>query len=636
MRFKTILVTLLLGGMLCLLGVTSALATQYNEAPMLRVKVAAGELPPVEERLPDEPLVVIAGGGEIGVYSGSMTVTYWISSLMTTEYPVNVEVPGYVKPIPNIIKAWEMNEDATEVTFFLHKGMKWSDGYPFTADDWIFWYKDIEGNTDLTPIRRTWYQIRGERGILTKIDDYTVRWTFTRTFGSFVDSMSEWPGRDVLQYAPAHYLKRFHVNYQQPNELEAKMKEEGFESWMDLFSTKMDRGNNPELPVLGAWVVKNERHSEIQIWERNPYFWKVDLEGNQLPYIDYVECPRTEGTEANLLKLIAGDLDFASKGCIALTTNFTIVMENQERGDYRPIRKTDGVGAANIGTMHCNVSHKDPVKRGLFNNLDFRKALSVAINRREVIDIALKREGIPSQVAPATGPPYFGERPEYKDYYTQHDPELANQLLDGIGLTERDDKGYRLGLDGKKLLIILQVQSGWYPEMPDIADMYKGYFAVVGLNAIVKPMPGGLIYALVDALEHDIFVRFFAGGNRLQSPANPYLFPLTASWHTAPAWARWVLTSGQQGEEPPDWVKQLAAIEDEAKAEVNMEKRIALYTKATLLHVNNLMPIGGLGTAGGIDSLFILSNRIRNVPVPMDMHMATSQLSSWYIPEERQ
>lgn len=636
-KFQMILVTMLCG-VLYLLGVTSALAVPYNESPMLKTMVAAGELPPVEERLPDEPIV--EDPLEIGVYGGVMTTTPWPPHYMTDEYILTVELPGYVKPMPNIAKAWEINEDATEVIFYLHEGMRWSDGALFTADDWMFWYNDVEGNTDLTPIRRTWYAIGGVHGLLTKIDDYTVKWTFVETFGSFVDSLAEWPNRGAQPFAPAHYLKQFHTDYASAEALEAKMKEGGYDTWMDLFGTKMDPygTNNPERPVLGAWIVQNELGSEIQIYERNPYYWKVDSAGNQLPYIDRIEVPRSAGMEANLLRVIAGEIDFCGQTCLGGLSNFTVVMENQENGDYRTVRKTEGEGAANVGTMFFNVSHKNPAKRELFNNLDFRKALSVALNRREIIDVGYKGVGLPSQVSPATGPPYYGEKPEYKDYYTQYDPELANQLLDGIGLTARDNEGYRLGLDGEKLLIVLNVISHWVPELPDIVDMYKIYFADVGLNTLVKPAPEEPIYEIVNALNHDVFIRFFAGGNILQSPANSYLFPRDAGWHTAPAWARWLLTDGEEGEEPPVWVKRLATIDGEAKAEIDLQTRFDLYEEAILLCVKNLMPVGVWGVAGGIDAQHIIKNRIKNVSDPLDGWFVgcSGRLHTWYIPIEEQ
>ena len=633
-RIKMFMVAALVICLAVFLGRLPVFAADYGEAPELRILVAAGVFPPVEERLPDEPLVVESA--EIGVYGGTLTTTTWPPHYMTDEYIITTEVPGYVKPAPNVIEAWEINADATEVTFYLRKGMKWSDGALFTADDWMFWYNDYEGNVELTPIKRTWYEIGGEHGVLSKIDDYTIKWTFVETFGSFLDSLAEWPTRGRIQFLPAHYLKQFHPDY--ATDLEAKMKAGGFDTWMDLFGTKKDDMNNPELPTLGAWTITNPKDSVIQIWIRNPYYWKVDPEGNQLPYVDSIEVPRDPGTEANLIKLIAGEFDFLGMGGVGALANFTIVMENQEKGDYRLIRITEGTGAANVGTMFLNVSHKNPAKRELFNNLDFRKALSVALNRREIIDVGYKGVGVPTQVSPATGPPYYGEDPRYKDYYTQYDPELANELLDGIGLTERDGDGYRLGPDGEKLLIVLNVISHWVPALPDIADMYKIYFAAVGINTIVKPAPEEPIYEIVNALDHDIFIRFFAGGNWLQSPANGYLFPRDSGWHTAPAWARWILTDGETGEEPPDWVKRLAAIDGEAKAEVDLQTRFDLYTEAVLLHVNNLMPIGVWGVAGGPTSRHIINNRVRNVVEPNDMHFVggSGQLSSWYIAKEDQ
>jgi len=171
-----------------------------------------------------------------------------------------------------------------------------------------------------------------------------------------------------------------------------------------------------------------------------------------------------------------------------------------------------------------------------------------------------------------------------------------------------------------------------------MTDMAKGYFASVGLNCIVRPMPAEPLYEMLNACEHDIFIRFFAGGNLQQSPANSYLFPRSAGWETSPLWARWILTDGKDGEEPPAWVKRLAQIDDEAKAEVNMEKRIALYTEAVLLHVNELMPIGAFGVGGNITNSTMFSNNIRNIPSAIGLHFveASADLVSWYIPEEYQ
>jgi len=271
-----------------------------------------------------------------------------------------------------------------------------------------------------------------------------------------------------------------------------------------------------------------------------------------------------------------------------------------------------------------------------YQNRKFRQALSVAINRDEINKIIYHGLGVPRQMTVLPNTTYY--KPEWGEAWAQYDPELANELLDGIGLTERDSEGYRLGPDGEKLLIVLNVISHWVPELPDITDMYKIYFADVGINTIVKPMPEEPIYEVVNALDHDIFIRFFAGGNWLQCPANGYLFPRDTGWHVAPAWARWILTDGAEGEEPPGWVKRLAAIDGEAKAEVDLETRFALYDEAILLCVNNLMPIGVWGVAGGIDAVAIITNRLKNVPEYIDAHFVgcSARIHTWYIPVELQ
>lgn len=611
---------------------------KFNEAPILRTKVAAGELPSVEERLPEEPMVVEPteeigqyGGTFRGVHIGGTTGEAQLGCYVLEEL-INLDVETYSTAIPNIVKGWKWNEDATRLTFFLRKGMKWSDGYPLTADDFLFWYKDIILNDELTPIKPSWLKIGGELAVLKKIDDYTIELSFAAPYGYFIDRFANWPVRRTL-VVPKHYLKQFHPNYTPMEEIKKVMKKEGFNTWMDLFGGKNDYINNPKRPSLYAWVVLNDASKPVQILERNPYYWKVDTEGNQLPYIDRMERTLVSDTETMLLKVLAGEVDMERIGLLGGTANYPILMQYREKGNYRLIPLV--LAPFNTGSIYLNPNHKDPVIRKLFLNKKFRIALSVSLNREEINELIYKGVGTPSQVAPSVGEPYHGEDPSYK-IYTQYDPELANKLLDEIGLKWDKNHEYRLRPDGKKLFLVINPRLGWPFEAVDMAELYKEYWSKVGIKTVVKPLDDKVLAPRREAGNFDIYVKCFIAGGAIQPPLNGYVFP-RAGWMSGPLWGTWIATNGEAGEEPPADVKHLAEIEKEILATTSTEKRLALFTEAIKWHVDNLMPIGVLqvGGVGTPENIAVVNNRLRNVPDPVDGHIYCAQRGTWFIKQEK-
>jgi len=399
------LITILLIGTICLLGVAPVLAqslwgygtiTEYekatgkkiekfNEAPALRTKVAAGELPPVEERLPREPVVMIPVE-EVGQYGGTWKrgwtgpsdASGLTGKLMKQQLiKWNREA---TKIIPNIAKGWEVSEDRRVYTFYLREGMKWSDGEPFTADDYVFYHDDYLLNKEVYPVYPQFLMAGGEPAKVEKVNDYTVRFRFATPYVNFLETIM---GQYGL-YAPKHYLKQFHPRYTSMDELEKMMKEEGFTSWSQLYLSKRPANHgevyNPDLPCIWAWIPVNDLTTQRFIMERNPYFWKVDTEGNQLPYIDRVANELVESTEMIVFKAMSGELDFQARHI--MFKDYVLFKENEEKGDYRVLvwEAVDG------GNPHLklNLTCKDPVLRKIFEDKRFRFALSLAINRPEI------------------------------------------------------------------------------------------------------------------------------------------------------------------------------------------------------------------------------------------------------------
>lgn len=590
--------------------------TEYHEAPQLAELVAAGELPPVAERLPKNPIVV-KPEETIGKYGGQLrnNITGQ-NTLRSSEAgyfnyePLTIHNPqGEI--VPNVAESWEWSDDYTVLTLHLREGIKWSDGVPFTADDLLFWWEDYILNDELVPSKPT-LLTRGEQlAEFSKVDDYTVQFAFAEPYALFTTYLGSWgfPRTDPTSM-PKHYLSQFHPNYVEMEEIEAMMQEEGFDNWVDFFQ-HVRSFDNPDKPSISAWIPNEWPPQPIQTYHRNPYYWKVDTAGNQLPYIDELRTIRVADPEATLLKTIAGEFDFVRIAYLGGPANLPVLAENKESGNYR-------FAYANwmpnsFANIMFNFTTQDPVKRELYNDVRFRRALSVAINREEIVKLIYKGGVFPSQVAPAYGPPYHGESELFQSY-AQFDPDLANQLLDEIGLTERDSEGFRLGPNGEELLLVISATTAWPVETPQVMELVKNYWAEVGIRATVKPEAGELWAARHNAGEHDISARgAHFGGGPVHPTLNSNTFALSG-WQWAPDWALWLDTNGAQGVEPPDDVKRLRQLREQILGEPDEAKRNELMQEVFRIHMDNLWSIGIVVDDPKFGQLTVVNNRLRNVP----------------------
>ena len=437
---------------------------------------------------------------------------------------------------------------------------------------------------------------------MEKIDEYTFTISFAEANVGWVFNIVANPWNPTL-FAPKHYLKGFHPTYTSTDTIEEEIKKEGFSTWSDLFMAKSnERAGNPDLPVMNPWVPQQFWGSPLQIWMRNPYFWKVDTEGNQLPYLDKIEWTIMSDVEAMLLKSIAGEADFQS-GSSAL--NYPISMQNQEKGDYRVVLGYNN--ATNEGTIYFNLHHEDPVLGELFRNKDFRIALSIGINRDEINQLVFKGLATPAQATTPGGPLY---KEEFAKAYTEYDPKKANEMLDELGLTERDSDGYRLRSDGKRLQILLNHWS--WSQTAAIAEFIPGYWEDLGIQLVVKGVAGQLFGAKRDSGEYDMVMYACAPGKR--SSASSYFIPgRGAEFFLAPQWETWVKTKGESGVEPPAQVKRLAEIGRAFPSETDSEERRALEEEILEIHAENFWMIGILNQPA-IGSFYTVTNHFRNVP----------------------
>ena len=613
--------------------------SQFNEAPMLKDKVASGQLPPLDQRLTKDPLVVWPADG-IGEYGGKWREAYpqeayGLLEDVLREFPLmyTSDMKGIV---PNLFKSWEVTDAAQTFVFHLREGIKWDDGRPFTADDFMFWYEDIALNTDLSPSGVNNLKVKGEMGTITKLDDYTLKMSFKHPYGVLLEVLCRWR---PMMYAPKHFLKDYHASYVTKTELDAKVKAKGFDTWMDLFGDQMYWYNNPEVPTIFAWKALNREHEPMHRLERNPYYWKVDIAGNQLPYIDGFERLNLSDSEAILLKSLAGDLDAVATWYITGgAANYPIQKKNEESGDFKMVLGTGW--DTQVGVIFFNYSHPDPALRELFLNKNFRIALSTAINRQQVNDVLYKGTYNVIQVGPPAGPPYHGEDPIYKRY-TEYDPGKANQILDEMGLKWDANKKWRLKKDGTPIQISAAVTDPPAYDHPSMAEMYKQYWAEIGIDLTVRPMPGAF-NEFYQSGKHDIAIKHAGwGGNRpIIAGTRGEALPLSETWFINPPWGAWVVSGGAKGEEPPGEYKQVVTrlnqIHHEFVAEPDEQKRTEIEKEMFRIHADNLLVIGSLTVPFDHPASmhYLISNRMYNYPVPVALEMYYNVPSCWAIRQD--
>jgi len=594
--------------------VPTDVSAEAHEAPMLTKLVAEGSLPPLSERLPVSPLVV-EPWESLGQYGGKWRMGL-LGSADTASLTRNVAYDylfrwdlDYTRAIPNVVESYEVSEDASEWTFRLREGMKWSDGVEFTADDLMFWWDDVQMNPDIVPGGPPkWARVEGEPGVWTKVDDYTISITFGGSNGLFSAKMAEPDGQQMVN-CPKHWLERYHKAYNP--DVEALAKEEGIEDWVTLFQNHLDAiftENNR--PTLAAWYLSSAYGEDTSVVRcvRNPYYWKVDPDGKQLPYIDEVAFDIAQDVEVLVLKAMNGEIDCQGRH-IATAANKATFAEYREKGNYRFV--TTKSTSSNGMCLYLNLCHKDPVRREVFRRKDFRAGLSHAINRQELIDTVWMRMGEPYQTAPMPDDKFYNER--LATQFLEYDPDRANELIDTAGLTERDAEGFRLLPDGNRLTIFLEISSHM-TDAVDAAELIRGHWQAVGIDMRIKVEERSLFYERHEANEHDASTWGGEGGRGFAVILTPKNF---VPYHTAGSrfalpWAYWYANPDLEvAEEPPDIVKHQLDLYTQVLTVASDEERDELMREILEIAADQFYSIG-IRTPE--DGYMIVSNSMHNVP----------------------
>lgn len=596
----------------------AALDSKYHEAPMLADMVAKGELPSVDQRLPVEPLVEEVA--EVGTYGGILRRGFLGPSdhnnYTRLVYDALVRFsPDGGDVIPHIAKGWESNDDFTQWTVLLREGMKWSDGEPFTADDIMFWYNDIAMNSDLSPTPPGWLMnADGTVATVEKVDDYAVKWTYAQPNTAFLLDLANKDGADKsitnLSFAPAHYLKDFHPAYTDANALDAVVKERGFETWTELFAVEALPHLSGKRPSTAAWAPKNGSTVSDPVFAltRNPYYFVVDQDGNQLPYIDEARFTFFADAEALNLAAIGGEIDM--QGRHIKMSNYPVLVENADKGGYRVVTWPT-FGGSDAVLMFNQTYNAQPGIAELLQSKDFRIALSYAIDRESIKELAFLGLGQARQGVPAPNHPFYpGDEWAFK--YTEYSPEQANEILDGLGLTNRDAEGFRTLPDGSRLDIEIQVIPA-FANWPDIGQIIVQNWADVGVRAHIETRERALGFQMRDT--NDLMVEIwnedttafpFSGQPKMDPRSNPALT-------FAPLVRQWYLTGGKEGVEPTPEIAKIVEIIDEAKVS-GRERQIELAHELFKLWADNVWEIGTVGLTPMVQGVVVVNKDLMNVP----------------------
>ncbi len=608
---KSMFAARLAGAAALLLAGLPALAQSYVETPLFAERVGKGELPPVAQRLPKEPMVVdlAAKGRSVGRHGGEVTSLVArgrdIRYMSVQSY---ARLVGYTEKLalePDLLAKLENDNDQT-FTFRLRDGHRWSDGHPFTTDDFRYYWEDVAHNPEISPAGIPEFMILdGKPPRFEILDERTARYSWDKPNPRFLSQLAG--PRDPFLYRPAHYLKQFHTKYANKGKLEEAAKKQKLKSWAALHNRMDDmfENTNPDLPTLQGWRVMNAAPATRFTFERNPYYHRVDATGQQLPYIDRVIFDVAAGG-LMAAKANAGETDLLSRGLSM--SDIPILKEGERAKGYRTLLWLYARGSELA--LYPNLNTADPVWRTLNRDVRFRRALSLGTDRKTLNNallFGLGREGNNTILEESA---LFS--PELRSKYAQYDPAEASRLLDEIGLTKRNGAGIRLLPDGRELEIIVET-DGEGGFIVDGLTLITEFWREIGIKLFVKPQDRTILRNRAYA---GMTVMVAAQGLDLAVPtakmAPTELAPMIQTFYAWPKWGQYVETKGKNGEacDVPE-AKHLLALYERWMATADETVHEQVWREMLANHAENQWSIG---TLAGAFQPIIARNGLVNIP----------------------
>ncbi len=579
-----------------------------QETPYWAAAVANGTLPPVTQRIPKEPALaeletIGRPGGDLRMLMASPKDT---RLMVVYGYARLVAYTPALAIVPDMLEAIDIDEDRV-FTLHLRPGHKWSDGKPFTAEDFRYWFEDIAKNPELSPGGLPPALIpNGEEPKFEVIDPTTVRYSWAHPNPLFLPSLAggSYP---LFIYAPAHYLKQFHKNYADPEKLAALVKKMKVRNWASLHTKLggMYHNDNPDLPTLEPWVLKTPLPADRIVFERNPYYYRVDGAGHQLPYIDRVILSIAD-SKIIPAKTGAGESDLQAR--YLRFDDYTFLKAGEAENGYHVWLWRTGPGSQ--FALYPNLNVNDPTWRALFRDVRFRRALSLAIDRHEINQVIYFGLAIEGQNTVLPQSPLF--RPEYRNAYAQYDPAEADHLLNQIGLTKRDSSGIRLLPDGRPLDIIVE-DSGESSEKSDMLELIRDSWRKVGIRLFSKPEQLTLFRRRVFSGEAMMSLDNGIEEGLATAGMPPSQFAPTSQQQLEwPKWGEYMETKGKSGE-PPDLpaAVELKRLYGSWLSAENAADQATIWHNMLKIYADEVFSIG---TVAGVLQPVVVNDRLRNVP----------------------
>ena len=590
----------------------------YSDGPVLREssfwaqEVNAGSLPHVQDRIPSEPLVVDleAKGRSFGRQGGTLRTL-----ISRTKDVRQMVVYGYARLVgyqpdytlaPDILAAVDV-EEGRKFTLHLRPGHRWSDGIPFTSDDFRYWWENVANDPDITPSGPPDFMIVDNRlGKVTFPDEHTVVFEWQIPNPNFLPLLAQ--ASPPFIYRPAHYLKQFHQKFADPDTLVEKVKAARVKSWAALHNKRdnMYKFDNPALPTLQPWINTSDKDSSRKLFVRNPYFHRVDSRGVQLPYIDVVQMT-VVGGGLIAAKANAGEVDLQARG---LDFPDVAILKKGEAdgGKYRTLLWANG--AASQIAIYPNLNFADPVWRDVMRDVRFRRALSLGIDRRMInraLYFGLASEG---------GMSALSQSALYNDDNTHSWSMMnlahANALLDDMGLTERTPAGLRELPDGRPMEFVIET-AGERSEEENALAIITDTWRDLGIRLIMRPLDRDILRNRIYAGRTMASV-WYGWDNGLPGPSTSpsYLAPTNQEFFAWPMWGQYYQTVGQAGS-PPDMqpAKRLMLLANDWNHTDDPQMREDIWKRMLAIHAEQQFAIGVLAEA---PQPVVVSNDLMNVP----------------------
>lgn len=584
---------------------------QASEIPMLKDQVQSGQLPPMQERLPLKSRVIDFENYDktLGKYGGDLRLLMGkAKDLGQITVYTYARLVGYAPDYtiqPDIAEAFVVG-DGKDFTFKLRKGHRWSDGHPLTSEDFRYFWEDMVKNEKLgqkgIPSEML---VDGEEPKFQVIDELTFRYTWEKPNPSFLPALAA--PSPLYIYRPAHYMKQFHARYVDEEELAQKVKDANARDWAALHTRmqRQRRPENPDLPTLQAWRNTTAPPSTRFVFERNPYFHRVDPNGRQLPYIDRL-IMSVVSKDVIAAKAGTGEADLQAR--YLQFSDVPYLKRGEKKNNYTT--RLWSLGKGSQVALFPNLNAKDEVWRNIIQDVRFRRALSLGINRKEINEVIYFGLAYPS--ANTVMPQSALYKPKYSQMWTEYDKEKANALLDEMGLDKRDSDGTRLLPDGRRAEITIET-AGESAEETDVLELITDQYREIGLKIFVRSSQRDIFRRR--AYSGDTLISVFSGLNNAvaTSAMNPEeLAPTDQAQLQWPMWGQYSGTNTKAGEpiNMDSAMVQMQLFNQWMLAESD-EERERIWHNMLSGYADEVFTIG---TVNNSRQPVVVSNDLRNVP----------------------